>query len=918
MRSQTAESNLQHFRLKTSSLHILFLISKESLYIHLKETVPDKAVAVSGMTLVRNDRTYGTGGGVALYVNNKIPFKIRKDLNDPLFECQWVTLRPKWLPRAISKIAVCCVYLPPSHSEIDSFYDYFYNCYDKLCTESPNSAFIVSGDFNPTSNGFQQSRLNRHCSLKQVVKVPTRNNNILDLIFTNIAHFYINPEVLAPLSTSDHNIVLWKARTDASVVKAGNIVKVKVRDLNHTSTEQFGVFLENYDWSELFSNKGLDEKVDAFLHFTKVIINEFFPERIIKKHTNDKPFMTQKIKSLMDKRNKAFKNNKTELFKYLRRQVSAEIKKAKLQFYDKKVRPNHSSCPKAWWKQVKRLIGSRKNAVTLVDSETNLQMNDKQSADSINNFFANLTLNYPHISNEWLEMQCPDDLPLISVEEVARELNAINVNKAPGPNDPPLKILKMFSKLFAVPLAEIFNESFQTKKFPVTWKKYKVTGIPKITPCTIAENLRPIALTSVLSKVQESFTNKWINEDINGKISNSQYGGLPGSSTLYALLNLLHNWYRAMDEPQRVIRIIFLDFRKAFDLINHNILLRNMKEMGVRLALIQWFGTYLNKRSHFTKFGNDTSDYAYINGGVPQGSKLGPIAFVIKIDKLPSVIKEEIQLMISTNMETNVILEHDTLMFMDDTTLYEVLDVSHHISGKQLGGAESKVKSVLRFTEEDMMELNQTKCKEMIIDFRKNVTVIPPLEINSHVFERVKCYKLLGLWIDDNLKWSTNTCYIVKKAVKRLYFLKMLKGYGAPKQDLKAFYMAVIRSTLEYCAQIWHGNLTKEQSTDIERVQKRALRIICPGLTYEEALLDCNLKTLKARREEMCGKLIKTMIDPRHRLHSLLPETVNQIRQRQTRSNGEKLYNFRYRTERFKNSPIVYGIECFNRTLESK
>ena len=136
--------------------------------------------------------------------------------------------------------------------------------------------------------------------------------------------------------------------------------------------------------------------------------------------------------------------------------------------------------------------------MTLVDSETNLQMNDKQSADSINNFFANLTTYYPHISNEWLEMQCPDDLPLISVEEVTRELNAINVNKAPGPNDPPLKILKMFSKFFAVPLAEIFNESFQTKKFLETWKKYKVTGIPKTTPCTIVENLRPIALTSCI------------------------------------------------------------------------------------------------------------------------------------------------------------------------------------------------------------------------------------------------------------------------------------------------------------------------------------------------------------------------------------------------------------------------------------
>ena len=100
-----------------------------------------------------------------------------------------------------------------------------------------------------------------------------------------------------------------------------------------------------------------------------------------------------------------------------------------------------------------------------------------------------------------------------------------------------------------------------------------------------------------------------------------------------------------MDEPQRVIQIIYLDFRKAFDLIDHNILLRNMKEMGVRLALIHWFGTYLNKRSHFTK----SSDCAYINGGVPQRSKLGLIAFVIKIDKLPSVIKEEIQPMLSTN-----------------------------------------------------------------------------------------------------------------------------------------------------------------------------------------------------------------------------------------------------------------------------
>ena len=154
----------------------------------------------------------------------------------------------------------------------------------------------------------------------------------------------------------------------------------------------------------------------------------------------------------------------------------------------------------------------------------------------------------------------------------------------------------------------------------------------------------------------------------------------------------------------------------------------------------------------------------------------------------------------------------------------------------------------------------------MVIDFRKNKSVIPPLEVNGHMFERVKSYKLLGMWIHDDLKWKTNVKYLVKRASKRLFALKSLKNYNAPMEDLKSFYMSVIRSTLEYCAHIWHGNLTHEQTHDIERIQKRALRIILPGLSYEEALVECNLKTLKGRREDMCINLIKTLLDPCHKL----------------------------------------------------
>ena len=269
-------------------------------------------------------------------------------------------------------------------------------------------------------------------------------------------------------------------------------------------------------------------------------------------------------------------------------------------------------------------------------------------------------------------------------------------------------------------------------------------GIPKSIPCSTVDNLRPIALTSVLLKVQESFVVDWINEDIHDEILESQFGGIWNSSTFLALLYLIHKWYEAIDTPNRIIRIIFLDFKKAFDLIDHNVLLKDMKSIGVRMALIKWFTTYLNERSHYTELGNDTSDLRVIGGGVPQGSKIGPIVF-IKINNLPAVIREEMSQIMATNSEACAVVDDNIIMFLDDSTLYEVLDVSAHIPGMPIGGLLGKNNRIVKFTEDEKMVLNLKKCKEMVIDFRKNKSVIPPLEVNGPVFERVKSYKLLGM-----------------------------------------------------------------------------------------------------------------------------------------------------------------------------
>ena len=261
--------------------------------------------------------------------------------------------------------------------------------------------------------------------------------------------------------------------------------------------------------------------------------------------------------------------------------------------------------------------------------------------------------------------------------------------------------------------------------------------------------------------------------------------------------------------------------------------------------------------------------------------------------------------------------DQDTVMFVDDTTLSEVINVSQHLSGSSIGNTQRNVNNVVQFAKDERMQLNTVKCKEMLIDFRKNKTTLPLIHIGDNQIPRVKSYKLLGIWIDDDLKWNTNTQYIAKKAAKRLYFLKILRNYGAPISDLLIFYCTVIRSVLEYGAQIWSGGLTQMQKENIERIQKRALRIIYRSYDeYDSLLSQSNLLTLEERRNNLCAALIKDLLKPSYRLYSLLPKKVNDIRERETRTNGEKVYNYYCKTERFRNSPVVHAIDVYNFKLD--
>ena len=310
----------------------------------------------------------------------------------------------------------------------------------------------------------------------------------------------------------------------------------------------------------------------------------------------------------------------------------------------------------------------------------------------------------------------------------------------------------------------------------------------------------------------------------------------------------------------------------------------------------------MSGKTQVTKYGSEISDKRIVHGG--------PVVFIVHINDLPLVLKQP-ETTYSDDMTKCDNDDDDVTIFMDDTTISEIIDIKNHITGEAIGNAEKNITEVMKFTNHQKMELNLKKCKEMLIDLRRNKTAIPLTNIENNTIERVTSYKLLGLWIDDNMKWNTNTEKIVKKAAKRLFLhchFKVLKSYGASTSDMKNFYMAVIRPTLEYGAQVWNGGITKDQSNEIERIQKRALKIIYKEDDYDKCLQTAELVSLKERRDQMCIQLIKSMSNSDHKLHNVLLKKVHEIRNRETRENSHMYYNFKWRTERFKNSPISYAV----------
>lgn len=349
---------------------------------------------------------------------------------------------------------------------------------------------------------------------------------------------------------------------------------------------------------------------------------------------------------------------------------------------------------------------------------------------------------------------------------------------------------------------------------------------------------------------------------------------------------MFDTWAKASDTTGTNIRILLLDFRKAFDLIDHNILLAKLCSLGVPSVLLRWVHAFLMDRNQRIKIGETTSDWCHVHGGVPQGTKLGPLLFITMIN----------------DME----LELPTIKYVDDTTLYEVI----HPEGRTTEDSQSltpnlqdEANKVLKWAQQNHMELNAKKTKEMLITFGKQPSTLASIEIDGHAIDRVQTSKLLGVHISSDLKWDKHVESIHSKASSRIFFLCVLKRTSLSTTDLVSIYTSTIRPLLEYACQLWHSGITNKLSNMLESIQRRSLRIIFPGLSYEEALVTTNLPRLSARRMAMCQTMFRSMQDEGHRLHHLLPPAKDN---KHTLRNLRKFEPPRCRTSRYKDSFVPY------------
>jgi len=591
-----------------------------------------------------------------------------------------------------------------------------------------------------------------------------------------------------------------------------------VIDWKNTDVERYKYNLSIVPWHVCNVFSDIDDNLWLAETLYKNVSNDFLKTRKAKLRKNTLPWMNSKIRKLMNKRYKALIKAQISrdpadwsVYRRLRNDVTKELRMAEANYWSSKLNDTRSGS-KEFWNVVKQLTGKSaksKPIGPIMNEQKELVFEDSKKADTFNVFFSTIG---KELAKSFIPREVNIDPTFYRITPSIGDLvlsdkafndkfKLININKAHGADNLTAREMKLVAEEFSPCVANLSRLSYAAGFYPSQWKIGKVKVLWKSGSREDCSNYRPLTLLSIPSKITESVICDNIDPHLGKVLHKNQWGYKKGLSTESLLIYLSETWKLNIDNG-KVVGVIFIDFRKAFDSVNHDVLRYKLHACGFYGNLLQWLTSYLENRQQFVDLNGVKSNLQYVSYGVPQGSLLGPRLFSIYVNDFADKV--------STG---------ELHLYADDTTAFVIGDTIDQVS--QL--LNVLLSDICSWCELNRLTIHPKKCEAMIISRKQFIGPLQQVRCENLVIDLSKVVKSLGLFIDNKLSWEHHIVKLSKTFSTQITMLRKIRFLST--KQLEGIYFKMILPNITYCLLVW-GSCSLTLFEEIEQLHIKAARII--------------------------------------------------------------------------------------------